>query len=73
MTDGEERERMPHRPRGKRTLQDLSNTVSLEHGTIRGATGDCQIVKGRDATLRSQGLILWTVNKNRSERSQTSR
>lgn len=67
MTDGEEREGMPHRPQGKRTLQDLRNTVSLEHRTIRGAAGGRQIVKGTDATLKSQSLILWTVNKNRSE------
>jgi hypothetical protein len=61
---------MPGGPWGKRTLQDLRNTVSLEHGTIKGATGGRQIVKGTDATLRSQGLILWTVSKNRSENAR---
>lgn len=49
VTDGEEREGMPGRPQGKRALQDLRNTVSLEQGTIRGTAGSHQIVKDTDA------------------------
>lgn len=33
----------------------------MEHGTIRGAAGDRQIVKGTDARPRSQDFVLWTL------------
>lgn len=33
------------------------STVSWEHGTIRRAAGDSQIVKGTDARPRSQDFV----------------
>lgn len=44
------------------------STVSLEHGTIRGAAGDSQIVKGTDARPRSQDFVLWTVEHDEGDR-----
>lgn len=38
------------------------STVSLEHGTIRGAAGESQIVKGTDARPTSQDFVLRTVD-----------
>lgn len=44
------------------------STVSLEHGTIRGAAGDGQIVKGTDARPRSQDFVLWIVEHDEGDR-----
>lgn len=51
-------------PEGRGYRQGLGKgkyTVSLEHGTIKGAAGDSQIVKGTDARPSSQDFVLWTV------------
>lgn len=44
------------------------DTVSWEHGTIRGTAGDSPIVEGTDARPRSQDFVLWTVDHNEGNR-----